>query len=97
MGTNLHKIGELDEPKRYNIVGDKEISNLELAQIISKLMDKELKYELQDFHNDNPAHDIHYGLNGEKLFNLGWRSPKSFEESLKEVIDWQSKNKEWIQ
>ena len=59
-------------------------------------MGKELKYELVDFHKDNPAHDIHYGLDGTKLKESGWVSPMSFEESLKETIKWQSDNKEWI-
>jgi dTDP-glucose 4,6-dehydratase len=96
LGAYAHKIGELDEPNRYNIVGDQCVSNLELAQLIAKLMGKELKYELIDFHKDNPAHDIHYGLDGTKLKNLGWISPMSFEESLKNTIEWQSLNKEWI-
>jgi dTDP-D-glucose 4,6-dehydratase len=96
LGAYQHKSGELDEPNRYNIVGDKCVSNLELAQLIAKLMDKVLKYELVDFHKDNPAHDIHYGLDGTKLKNTGWKSPVSFEEGLKKTIDWQTKNKDWI-
>lgn len=96
MGVKQHKVGEIDDPVRYNIVGDKCVSNLGLASIISGLMEKELKYELVDFHKDNPAHDIHYGLDGEKLKATGWVSPKSFEDSLKETIEWQKNNKEWI-
>ena len=89
-------MGEVDEPKRYNIVGDKALSNLELAQTIADLMGKELKYELQDFHKDNPAHDIHYGLDGNKLKELGFTPSKSLEECLAEVIEWQKNNPEWI-
>jgi len=96
LGAHLHNSGCLDEPKRYNIVGDKCVSNLELAQTIAKLMGKELKYELVDFHKDNPAHDIHYGLDGTKLKNTGWKSPVSFEEGLKNTIEWQVKNKDWV-
>jgi len=96
LGAYHHKIGELDEPNRYNIVGDKCVSNLELAQTIARLMGKELKYELVDFHRDNPAHDIHYGLDGSKLKNTGWVSPIPFERGLKETIEWQQNNKEWL-
>lgn len=91
-----HKPGHIDRPDRYNIVGDKQVSNLELAQTIAKLMGKELDYELVNFHQENPGHDLHYGLDGEKLNKLGWKSPKSFEESLKNTIEWQQRNKEWM-
>jgi len=95
-GVYLHKIGEMDEPYRYHIVGEVCLSNLELAQKISELMGKELKYELVDFHKDNPAHDIHYGLQDNKLRASGWKQPKTFEESMKNTIKWQQNNNEWI-
>lgn len=93
---HLHDSGEIDRPDRYNIVGDKQVSNLELAQIIARLMGKELKYKLTYFHETNPGHDLHYGLDGTKLKELGWQSPLSFEESLKNTIDWQQNNPEWL-
>ena len=91
-GAYHHKLGVIDDPLRYHIVGEKALSNLELAQTIANLMGRELKYELQDFHKDNPAHDIHYGLENN---NLDWK-PQKLEKRLKEVIDWQTKHKEWI-
>lgn len=93
----LHKLDEIDRPDRYNIVGDIQLNNLELAEIISKLMNKELKYRLLDFPNEQPGHDIHYGLDGSKLRKLGWTAPHSFEESMKNTIEWQEQNPEWIQ
>lgn len=92
----LHRPGWADMPSRYNIVGDKQLSNLELAQAIAGLMDKELKYELVDFHSKQPGHDLHYGLDGSKLSKLGWKAPMSFEESMKNTIEWQTRNKEWM-
>jgi len=96
LGAYHHKIGEIDEPNRYNIVGERAYSNLELAKIIAKIMGKELKYKLEDFHNSNPAHDIHYGLDGTKLEKTGWKPSKPFEVCLEEVIKWQQQNPEWI-
>jgi dTDP-glucose 4,6-dehydratase len=96
LGAYNHKIGELDEPHRYHIVGEVCLSNLELAQKIAELMGKELKYELVDFHKENPAHDIHYGLQDNKLRVSGWKQPKTFEESMSETIKWQGENPEWI-
>ncbi len=92
----LHIPGEIDKPVRLNIVGDKQLSNLELVQVIGKLMGKEPKYEFSYFHDKNPGHDLHYGLNGEALSNLGWKSPVSFEDSMKETIKWQQANPRWM-
>ena len=92
-----HITGEIDEPDRYHIVGDTNYNNLELAETIARLMGKQLTYKLQDFHKDNPAHDIHYGLKDTKLRKAGWKQPVDTETSLKNVIEWQQRNKEWIQ
>lgn len=95
-GVKHHEAGAVDEPHKYHIVGDKRLTNLELAQMIAKLMGKELKYEFQDFHKDNPAHDIHYGMSGEKLAALGWKSPQTIEESMRNTIEWQMNHPEWM-
>lgn len=92
----IHQHGEIDKPVRLNIVGDKQVDNLELVETIGRLMNKEPKYELAYFHDTNPGHDLHYGLNGDKLHTLGWRSPMGFEESLKNTIEWQQRNSEWM-
>ena len=94
--AHIHVPGTIDRPGRYNIVGDKRMDNLELAQSIAKLMNKELKYKLVDFHSKQPGHDLSYGLDGTKLSKLGWKSPVSFEESMRRTIEWQTANPEWI-
>ena len=93
---HLHVPGQIDKPDRYHIAGEKQLDNLELAQTIAKLMDKDLKYKIINFHSARPGHDPHYGLNDDKLKSLGWKAPVSFEESLKNTIRWQSLHKEWI-
>lgn len=92
-----HAHGEIDKPVRLNIVGDMQVSNLDLVKIIGELMMKEPKYEMSYFHDANPGHDLHYGLDGSKLAELGWKSPLSFHESLKNTIEWQERNPEWMQ
>lgn len=91
-----HKQGEIDDPDRYHIVGQECLSNLELAQKIAELMGKKLKFEMKDFHKDNPAHDIHYGLEDNRLREAGWVQPVDFETSLKNTIDWQQVHEEWL-
>jgi len=93
----LHQPGEIDLPERINIVGDKQVSNLELVQIIARLMGATPKIEVVGFHASNPGHDLHYGMNGDKLAALGWKPPVSFEESLARTIKWQTENPEWMQ
>lgn len=92
----MHESGAIDRPDRYNIVGDKQVSNLELVEIIGGLMELNPQVNIVEFHGTNPGHDLHYGLNGAKLAELGWKPPVSFEESLKNTIDWQTANPEWL-
>lgn len=93
---HLHEAGTADKPDRYNIAGDKQVDNLELVHIIAGLMGVKPEVELIDHHSTRPGHDKHYGLSRTKLENLGWKSPMSFEESLKNTIDWQKEHSEWL-
>ena len=81
----------------YNLTGEREVSNLEMAQIISKTMNKQLNYEMVDFHSSRPGHDLRYGLDGNKMFNMGWKLPVNFEDSIKKTVLWTLKNKEWLE
>lgn len=83
-------------PDRYNIVGDREMDNLEVAKLIAKLMHKSLRYEMVDFHAARPGHDPRYSLDGSKLAALGWSAPLSFERSLETTIEWTLKHPEWL-
>lgn len=92
----LHEAGKVDRPDRYNIAGDKQLDNLELVQEIAKAMDEIPKYEFVASYTARPGHDKHYGLDDKKLKGLGWKSPHTFEESLKNVIQWQQENPDWL-
>jgi dTDP-glucose 4,6-dehydratase len=93
---HLHSPGEIDRPLRLNIVGDRQVSNEELVVIISKLMGKKATWKRKNFHDHNPGHDLHYGLDGTRLARLGWKAPIDFETSLKNTIEWQQRNAEWM-
>jgi dTDP-glucose 4,6-dehydratase len=83
-------------PDRYNIVGDVELNNLEMAQTISEICGKELSYDLVDHHTARPGHDYRYALDGGKLRESGWKAPLDFKASLKKYIDWTLNNKTWL-
>jgi len=85
------KIGET-----YHIVGEKEVSNLEMAQFIAETLKRPLKYEMVDFHSSRPGHDLRYALSGGKMEQLGWKPPKTFKQSLEKTIQWSLANKKWL-
>lgn len=37
----------------------------------------------------NPAHDIHYGLEDNKLRTAGWREPIGFNKAMRQVVKWE--------
>ena len=82
--------------EKYNIVGEKEVNNLEMAEFIADIVGKPLVYEMVDFHGSRPGHDLRYALSGEKMIKMGWRLPLTFETSLKKTIKWALKNKKWL-
>jgi dTDP-glucose 4,6-dehydratase len=83
--------------EKYNIAGEKEVSNLKLAQLIASFMGKELKYEMIDFHSTRPGHDLRYGLDGNKINELGWNPTFNFEHSLEKTVKWTLNNLEWLE
>jgi len=91
-----HVPGEVDKPDRYNVVGNKQVDNLTMAQMIAQYIGKPLKYEPVDCRKNRPGHDSHYGLDGAKLAALGWEPPHSFEYSLKQTVEWYERNPEWL-
>jgi len=86
------KIGE-----KYNISGEKEVDNLEMASLIANILGKKLEYELVNFHETRPGHDLRYGLDGTKLFHMGWNLPLTFTESLEKMIKWTLENDKWLE
>jgi len=81
---------------KYNIVGEKEITNLELAKSIADIIGGKLKYEIVDFHSSRPGHDLRYALDGKKMRDMGYTIPVSIEQSLKKTVEWTLKNQKWL-
>ncbi|MGE4357075.1 MAG: dTDP-glucose 4,6-dehydratase [Candidatus Omnitrophota bacterium] len=90
LDTIMHqgKIGEV-----YNIGAGNLLSNLQLTRILLKIMGK--TEEFIEKVPDRPAHDFRYALDFSKITALGWRPRYSFEDALKETIDWYKKNEHW--
>lgn len=79
----------------YNIGGNNELSNFQVAEIICKHLNKlvprvNMRYEdLITFVADRPGHDFRYAINASKITNtLGWKAKETFETGIGKTISW---------
>ena len=80
----------------YNLGGHSERTNLEVVKTIIKHLGK--SEDLISFVTDRPGHDMRYAIDSTKVEReLGWNRTYTFEEGIKETIDWYVENKQWIE
>lgn len=84
-----HETGALDEPDRYHLVGSACVDNESLVRIIAGITGDTPQIEYVDFHSDNPAHDIHYGLEDNKLRAAGWSEHLGFDTGMRRCVEWE--------
>jgi dTDP-glucose 4,6-dehydratase len=89
--------GDFQAPQKFHVVGEREVDNLEMAEMVASFVGKELNYELVDFHSSRPGHDLRYALDGAKIAGTGWKAPLSLEESLERTVKWTLDNPEWLE
>lgn len=79
----------------YNIGGNNEKTNIQIVKQIIKTLGK--SEDLIKYVKDRPGHDRRYAIDNTKIITqLGWKPAYTFEEGLKETIDWYLDNTEWI-
>lgn len=83
-------------PDRYNVAGDFEMNNLEVAQFVAKCMGKTLDFRLIPAEKARKGYDRRYALDGNKLASMGWKHPMSTLDSIKQIVDWTLANPHWI-
>jgi dTDP-glucose 4,6-dehydratase len=71
--------------QKYHIVGEWS-DNLALAQRIADIMGRPLKYEMVNFHESRPGHDMHYGLTDTKMWRMGWTRGGSLVKGLRKIL-----------
>ncbi len=88
----------------YNIGGHNEWKNIDLIQLLCKIMDRKLGREsgesaqLITYVTDRAGHDLRYAIDSKKLQeNLGWVPSLQFEEGLEKTVDWYLDNENWLQ
>ena len=87
--------GDAKCPK-FNLVGPEEVNNLELAKLIAEAQNKELNYEMVDFHSSRPGHDLRYALSGDYMESLGWKPKISLRDRIKDMVLWSLENDKWL-
>lgn len=90
--TVLHKgkIGEV-----YNIGGNNEKANIEIVKLIISTLGK--SEDLIKYVQDRPGHDRRYAIDNSKITSeLGWSPSYTFEQGIKETIEWYLANEEWM-
>lgn len=87
---------EVRMPDKYNICGEVELNNLEMARLVAKIMRKTLNYKLVSSQSARPGYDRRYALDGAKLKGLGWSPPVGFEDGLEDIIRWQLDHPWWV-
>ena len=79
----------------YNLGGHSERTNLEVVKTILKQLDK--PESLITYVKDRPGHDLRYAINsGKSERELGWDRTYTFEDGIKETVDWYVNNEDWI-
>ena len=83
------KLGEV-----YNVGGNNEQYNMDMTKAIIKHLGKDESFI--EYVKDRPGHDRRYAIDSSKIQSeLGWAPKVSFDEGLKDTIDWYLSNESW--
>ena len=77
----------------YNIAGNNEKQNIDVAKLILKNLNKDKSYI--EYVTDRLGHDRRYSIDCKKIKKLGWKSKYKFNASLASTIKWYKGNTSW--
>jgi dTDP-glucose 4,6-dehydratase len=87
----------------YNIGGHNEWKNIDLINLLCRIMDEKLDREpgtsakLITYVTDRAGHDLRYAIDSTKLQQkLEWVPSLQFEEGLEKTVQWYLENEEWL-
>jgi dTDP-glucose 4,6-dehydratase len=82
------------EGEVYNIGGNNEWKNIDIAKKILELMGKD--DSSVEYVTDRPGHDLRYAIDASKIKReLGWGPAYTFEQGIKETVEWYRNNEAW--
>lgn len=94
------KIGET-----YNVGGNSEKQNIDVVKTICDILDEKVglmadgqpRQSLIKFVKDRAGHDRRYAIDATKIKKeLGWEPAVTFEEGIRQTIDWYLDNADWL-
>lgn len=87
----------------YNIGGFNEWKNIDIVNLLCKIMDEKLGNEpgtavkLITYVKDRPGHDRRYAIDATKINKeLDWKPSVTFEQGLEITVDWYLNNIDWL-
>ena len=85
----------------YNVGGNSELANIDLAVIICDLLDEmagnRSRRNLITFVKDRPGHDRRYAIDSSKLTReLGWKPEETFGSGIRKTVAWYLENSDWV-
>jgi dTDP-glucose 4,6-dehydratase len=86
--------GGAQRPDRWNIVGARELTNLDVAWLIANELGLPLHYEIVA-QADRPEHGHRYAMSGEKLSACGWKADDDIEATIRRVTRWTKDHPLW--
>jgi dTDP-glucose 4,6-dehydratase len=82
---------------KFNVVGERETSNLELAQWVAQALDKPLDYRIVNADTARPGHDLRYAMDGGLMLSrFGWKPQVGIWSRVNEIVQWSLKNDHWL-
>jgi len=88
----------------YNIGGNNEWKNIDLINLLCKVMDKKLNRSpgtsagLLEFVKDRAGHDLRYAIDAGKIKKeLDWEPSVTFEQGLEKTVEWYLANQAWLE
>ncbi len=88
----------------YNIGGNNEKTNIEVVELICKLLDDiqprtdNVSHSRQiSFVKDRQGHDRRYAIDSSKIYKeLNWKPKENFDSGMKKTIKWYLENNKWV-
>lgn len=80
---------KVQRPLRFNLGGGTELSNLEMAQAIARILKRRPQYDYIDVGKKNgirPGYDKRYFGDDSSIRALGWTPPITFEDGLRDLL-----------
>lgn len=101
----IRKVLELGRTgQTYNVGGNSERKNIEVVTTICRIVDELApalpqgsREGLITYVKDRPGHDRRYAIDATKIASeLGWEPSVTFEEGIRQTVEWYLSNAEWI-